>query len=437
LILSRGLCYFYTMITLLEAYKECARSVCTDTRKTTLNCLFIALKGDNFNGNQFAKQALTSGAKYAVIDEAEYAIDGKTILVSNALAALQSLANSYRKEFDIPVLGITGSNGKTTAKELIHAVISKKYNSHSTPGNFNNHIGLPLTLLSMPKGTEFCILEMGDNHMGEIATLSLIGEPTHALVTNVGKDHIEGFGSFENNKLAKKELFDYISNTNGTAFIPDFEAEVKKLANDVEKQISFGSDSSRYKVTFSGAAPFISYKNESGQEFTTKLIGEYNIFNIQMAYAIGREFGVTENEIHEAICSYQPANLRSVFIEQNSNAIFLDAYNSNPSSLNAALKSFEKQHLKPSRAVIIGDMLELGQESLREHQAIVNDLTKSDIEVYLVGKEFEKTNHGPSMYWFPTRVELLEHFIENPVQNTQILIKGSRGIRLEEVLEAL
>ncbi|MDE0770646.1 MAG: UDP-N-acetylmuramoyl-tripeptide--D-alanyl-D-alanine ligase [Salibacteraceae bacterium] len=425
------------MISIIEAYKECGNSVCTDTRKITANCLFIALKGANFNGNQFTRNALELGAKYAVIDDINYQVEGKTILVKDGLSTLQQLASDYRKEFDIPVLGITGSNGKTTAKELIHAVISKKLSCHSTPGNFNNHIGLPLTLLSMVKGTEFCILEMGDNHMGEIATLSQIGKPTHALVTNVGKDHIEGFGSFENNKLAKKELFDYISNNNGIAFIPDFETEVKELAIGVENQISFGSDSSKHNISFSGAAPFVRYKNDLDEEFTTNLIGEYNIFNIQMAYAIGKEFGVSENEIHGAICSYKPSNLRSVFIEQNSNAIFLDAYNSNPSSLSAALESFEKQYLKPSRTAIIGDMLELGEESLNEHQAIVNSLIKTDLQVYLVGSEFEKTKHGPSIHWFPTRAELIEHISQNPIENTQILLKGSRGLRLEEVLEAL
>ena len=435
--MSRGLFYFYSMISIIEAYKECGNSVCIDTRKITANCLFIALKGANFNGNEFTRNALELGAKYAVIDDANYQVEGKTILVKDGLLTLQQLASDYRKEFGIPVLGITGSNGKTTAKELIHAVISKNLSCHSTPGNFNNHIGLPLTLLSMVKGTELCILEMGDNHMGEIATLSQIGKPTHALVTNVGKDHIEGFGSFENNKLAKKELFDYISNNNGIAFIPDFETEVKELAIEVKNQISFGSDSSKYNVSFSGAAPFVRYKNNLGEEFTTNLIGEYNIFNIQMAYAIGKEFGISENEIHGAICSYKPSNMRSVFIEQNSNAIFLDAYNSNPSSLSAALESFEKQYLKPSRTVIIGDMLELGKESLNEHQSIVNGLIKTDLQVYLVGSEFEKTKHGPSMHWFPTRDELIEHIIQNPIENTQILLKGSRGIRLEEVLEAL
>ncbi len=422
---------------LLEAYKQCNNKVCTDTRKISANCLFIALKGDNFNGNKFAKLAIESGARIAVIDEPEYEIEGKTILVTDGLLALQDLANVFRKEFEIPVLGITGSNGKTTAKELIHSVISKKYKCHSTPGNFNNHIGLPLTLLSMPADTEFCILEMGDNHMGEIALLSEIGEPTHALVTNVGKDHIEGFGSFENNKLAKKELFDYVSNTNGTAFIPEFEEEVVTLAKDITNQISFGNSTSKFNIEFKGASPFVQYSTISNEKHTTNLIGEYNIYNIQMAYAIGKQFGVEEKEIHNAICEYKPSNLRSVYLEKGSNVIFLDAYNSNPSSLNAALESFEKQHLKQSRIVIIGDMLELGNESLNEHQTIVNQLIKSDLRVYLVGAEFEKTKHGPSMYWYPSRTELIEHLVEHPIQDSQILLKGSRGIRLEEVVEAL
>lgn len=424
------------MKSLLELYKECNYTVCTDTRKITDNCLFFALKGENFNGNKFAKQAIESGAKYAVIDETQYEIDGKTVLVKDGLKALQELANSYRNEFKVPVLGITGSNGKTTAKELIHAVISKKYNCHSTPGNFNNHIGLPLTILSMPTDTEFCILEMGDNHMGEIALLSEIGEPTHALVTNVGKDHIEGFGSFENNKLAKKELFDFITKSDGVAFLPHFEPEVLELANDVQNRVDFGDYESLYNIDFAGAAPFVKYSS-NGNEYETNLIGEYNIFNIQMAFAIGKTFEVADEEIHSAICSYKPQNMRSVYLEKDSNVIFLDAYNSNPSSLNAALDSFEKQQLKPNRIAIIGDMLELGSESLKEHQDIVDRLIKSDLKVILVGGEFHKTNHGPSTYWFPSRTELIEHLVQTPIQESQILLKGSRGIRLEEVVEAL
>lgn len=425
------------MNNLLQAFKDCNYTVCTDTRKIVDGCLFIALKGDNFNGNEFAKQAIDLGARKVVIDEPLFEIEGKTILVQDGLKALQQLANDYRKEFDIPVLGITGSNGKTTAKELIHAVINTTYSCHSTPGNFNNHIGLPLTLLSMPSDADFCILEMGDNHMGEIATLSEIGAPTHALVTNVGKDHIEGFGSFENNKLAKKELFDYIEKTNGKAFIPDFEPEVKELASELEDVILFGTKNGVYNLTFAGAEPFVKYKNSNGELFTTRLIGEYNIFNIQMAYAIGMTFGANESIIHEAICSYTPSNLRSVFVEKGSNVIFLDAYNSNPSSLSAALDSFKKQQLKPTRIVILGDMLELGSESETEHQEIVNYLIDTDFKIYLVGSEFEKTKHGPSMYWFPSRVELIEHLIEHPVSESQILIKGSRGIKLEDAVDAL
>lgn len=424
------------MKSLLELYKECNYTVCTDTRKITDNCLFFALKGENFNGNKFAKQAIESGAKYAVIDEAQYEIYGKTVLVKDGLKALQELANNYRNEFNIPVLGITGSNGKTTAKELIHAVISKKYKCHSTPGNFNNHIGLPLTILSMPTNTEFCILEMGDNHMGEIALLSEIGEPTHALVTNVGKDHIEGFGSFENNKLAKKELFDFITKTDGVAFLPRFEPEVLELAQEVHNRVDFGSSESLYNIGFADADPFVKYSSNDN-EYQTNLIGEYNIFNIQMAFAIGKTFEVADEEIHSAICSYKPQNMRSVYLEKDSNVIFLDAYNSNPSSLNAALDSFEKQQLKPNRVVIVGDMLELGSESLKEHQDIVDRLIKSDLKVILVGSEFQKTNHGPSIYWFQSRTELIEHLVQNPIQESQILLKGSRGIRLEEVVEAL
>ncbi len=425
------------MKNLLDTYKSCNYKVSTDTRNITEGSLFFALKGENFNGNEFALKAIESGAKYAVVDEQKFEDNERIIVVNDALKALQTLAHDYRKQFDIPVLAITGSNGKTTAKELIHCVISRKFKCHSTPGNFNNHIGLPLTLLSMPQDTEFCILEMGDNHMGEIALLSEIGAPTHALVTNVGKDHIEGFGSFENNKLAKKELFDYIDKENGIAFIPQFEPEIEELASEVGNQISFGGANTGYYLSLNQAKPFIEYKDPSDKNHLTKLIGEYNIFNIQMAFAIGSYFKVDEKDIHEAICSYQPNNLRSVFLEKGDNSIFLDAYNSNPSSLEAALDSFNKQQLKEQRVIILGDMLELGSESKKEHQSIVDQLMSYRLEVYLVGNEFKKTNFSPSVYWFKDRFDLIDHIVSNPIRNSQILLKGSRGIRLEEVVEVL
>lgn len=421
---------------LLEIYKECNLKVSTDSRNITPGSLFIALKGDNFNGNKYAEESLQKGAKYAIVDEKEYAVNDKIILVEDSLIALQSLANEYRNEFQIPVLGITGSNGKTTAKELIHTVLSKKFKTHSTPGNFNNHIGLPLTILSMPQDCEFLVLEMGDNHSGEIKQLCEIGEPNYGLVTNVGKDHIEGFGSFENNKLAKKELFDFLVQTNGSVFIPLFENDLLEMTLEVENRIEFGTLGSFSFVDQLPSNPFVQFKN--GSTLTqTNLIGDYNIKNIEMAICIGKYFEVEPNQIHKSITEYFPKNNRSQYIEKNGHKVFLDAYNANPSSVELALESFNKQNLEDSRVVILGDMLELGEESIKEHQTIVDKLKELELEVFLVGSEYLKTEYPESFKVVKHRSELIEYLQENKLPPSQILIKGSRGIRLEEVLEML
>lgn len=424
------------MSELLEKFKECNYQICTDTRNIIPGSIFFALKGDNFNGNQYAQKAIELGSKYAVIDENAY-YDNNTLLVDNVLVTLQQLANEYRNTFSIPVLGITGSNGKTTAKELIHSVVSRKLKCHSTPGNFNNHIGLPLTILSMPLDTEFLILEMGDNHSGEIKTLSEIGNPTHALVTNVGKDHIEGFGSFENNKLAKKELFDYVELTQGTAFIPSFEEELIDMSSGVSDRVFFGTETGYSYVNYTKSNPFIHFKIENNKEATTNLIGDYNIKNIEMANCIGKYFEVHIEDIYTAISGYHPKNNRSQFVESNGHKIFLDAYNANPSSVVLALESFSKQHLLPNRLVVLGDMLELGAESITEHQTIADSITELGISAYLVGTEYGQTKKHDNITYFDNRIDLIKFLKENPLPKSQILIKGSRGIRLEEVLEHL
>ncbi|UTW64422.1 UDP-N-acetylmuramoyl-tripeptide--D-alanyl-D-alanine ligase [bacterium SCSIO 12741] len=420
---------------LLALYKSCNRTICTDTRKISPGSLFVALKGERFNGNKFVEQALTTGAKHALIDEAEYHIEGKTTLVDDALKALQELAHAYRNTFSIPIIGITGSNGKTTSKELITAVLAKRYRVHATPGNFNNHIGLPLTLLSMPEDTEIAILEMGDNHPGEIDFLSQIGAPTHGLITNVGKDHIEGFGSFENNKLAKKELFDYLVNHDGELFVPTFETDLLPLVPNGAREVRFGSPEDRFSLQFTGSSPFVRYMDSQGTETTSQLIGDYNFKNIEMAYALGMYFEVEAQNIHEAIAEYRPSNNRSQYLEKGEHVIFLDAYNANPSSVELALESFVKQNLKEHRIVILGDMLELGEESLSEHQGIVDQIKTLDIQALLVGQEFGQTKLSEKMKAFADRHELMDYLKANPLPGSQLLIKGSRGIRLEEVLE--
>ena len=417
---------------ILQYYFDCNQKVCTDTRKLTENCLFICLTGENFNGNKFAKQAIDQGAKYAVIDQMEYEIKGKTILVNDCLKTLQSLAHEYRLSLDIPVIGITGSNGKTTSKELIGNVLSKKYLIHVTPGNFNNHIGLPLTILTAPKTSEILLLEMGDNHPGEINELCEIAHPTHGLITNVGKDHIEGFGSFEKNKLAKKELYDYVEKTEGEIFLPMFEDEVVEMATSNHRMVKIGGELKELSSN-----PFVQYKTPEEQIIKTNFIGDYNFKNIQMAYSIGVYFDVNPDDIHAAIKSYQPQNNRSQFIETGRNQLFLDAYNANPSSVLLALESFEKQNLSANRIAILGDMLELGDVSDEEHQAVINMIKKMDVIGYFVGQEYCKNKSESSHLFFKDRLELIEYLQSNPISNAQILIKGSRGIRLEETVPFL
>jgi len=421
---------------LLEIYKSCNYKVSTDSRNIIKGSLFIALKGDNFNGNKYAEESLNKGAKYAIVDEANYVTQENILQVEDSLKALQNLANQYRNEFNIPVLGITGSNGKTTAKELIHSVLSKKFKTHSTPGNFNNHIGLPLTILSMPIDCEFLVLEMGDNHPGEIKELCEIGDPNYGLVTNVGKDHIEGFGSFENNKLAKKELFDYLVEFDGKVFLPKFEGDLMEMAEEVKERIEFGARDSFSNLTPIPSNPFVQYKFGNGT-IKTNLIGDYNIKNIEMAVCIGKFFEVDNNETHKAISEYIPENNRSQFLEKNGHKIFLDAYNANPSSVELAVDSFDKQHLLDSRVVILGDMLELGEESIKEHQSIVDYLKKLNVKVFLVGQEYLKTDYPDNFTVVKHRNDLKSIFKENNLPASQILIKGSRGIRLEEVLDFL
>ena len=423
-------------MSLLEVFKKCNFIVSTDSRNIKENSLFIALKGENFNGNKYAEESLRKGASFAIVDETKFATNPNILLVDNALESIQQLAHDYRNEFEIPVLGITGSNGKTTAKELIHLVLSKKYNVHSTPGNFNNHIGLPLTILSMPQNCEFLVLEMGDNHPGEIKQLCEIGDPKYGLITNVGKDHIEGFGSFENNKLAKKELFDYLAQTNGNVFLPKFEEDVMEMAAEIKNRVEFGTPSSFSYVDPIPSDPFVQY-NYGESKITTNLIGDYNIKNIEMAVCIGNYFKVDPIQIHEAISEYIPENNRSQFLEKSGHKIFLDAYNANPSSVELAIESFNKQNLLKSRVVILGDMLELGDESIKEHQSIVDTLKELDLTVYLVGSEYFKTNYPDKFTVVEHRNNLIELFEKSKLPSCQILIKGSRGIRLEEVLDIL
>ena len=424
--------FLYMENYLLEKFFTCHNQVCTDTRNIIKNSLFIALKGDNFNGNKFALEALEKGARWAVIDERTYHIEGKTILVDDSLKALQNLAHVYRKHLNIPVIGITGSNGKTTSKELIGRVLQTKMKVHVTPGNFNNHIGLPLTILGAPLDTELLLLEMGDNHPGEIWELSKISHPNYGLITNVGKDHIEGFGSFEKNKLAKKELYDYLEENQGQAFVPLFEEEVTHMVSDKLKCLYLGG-----KLKQLESNPFVRYTEDNGEIHQTQFIGDYNFKNIEMAHAIGLHFGVPARDIHEEITHYKPQSNRSQFVETKNNKVFLDAYNANPSSVQLAVGSFSKQELSPKKLCILGDMLELGSVSAEEHQNIIDQVDSLGLSAFYVGLEYKKIKSENKGTFFKDRFELIDHLSSNKLKDYQILIKGSRGIKLEDVLPHL
>ena len=410
---------------LYKLYKE-SYKVSTDTRSIEEGSIFFALKGDNFNGNKFVEKAIESGAAIAVIDEKEYYIKGKTFLTDNVLNFLQKFANYHRKQLKATFIGITGTNGKTTTKELVYQVLSKKYNVLATKGNFNNHIGVPLTLLSIKPENDMAIIEMGANHPGEIADLSKIAMPEYGYVTNFGKAHLEGFGSFEGIIKTKSELFQYILSTNGTVFVNGEDPiQVEKTSNNKK---SFLSD----KIFFEGANPFVAVNN-NGLMIKTKLIGNYNFANIKAAISIGEFFGVSSIKIKDALEEYQPTNNRSQIIKKGSNTIILDAYNANPTSMRAAISNLEEMDAD-YKVAILGDMFELGDYSVDEHLSLAKELEKSAIdEIYLIGEEFSKTNLNKLKY-FNSTDSLIKGKIISNFKNTTILIKGSRGMALEKIL---
>jgi UDP-N-acetylmuramoyl-tripeptide--D-alanyl-D-alanine ligase len=399
----------------------------TDTRNIRKNTIFFALKGDNFNGNTFAEQALKLGASYAIVDEKEFQTNDRILLVADVLKALQELAYFHRKQLNIPIIGLTGSNGKTTTKELINVVLSKKFNTVATKGNLNNHIGVPLTLLSMTDKTELGIVEMGANHQKEIEFLSTICEPDFGYITNFGKAHLEGFGGIEGVIKGKSELYTFLKANQKTVFINIDDSIQVERAKEINS-VCFNTND----VQFIEVNPFVklSYKNESIQ---SNLIGNYNFTNIAAAITIGAHFKVTETAIKEAIESYIPTNNRSQILTTKHNTIILDAYNANPSSMRVALENFDTLKA-PSKVVILGDMFELGKESEHEHQAIVDAATAFNFdETYFVGENFNiaKTNKPQ----FKTYQDFEDFLKKNPLKNHSILIKGSRGMRLERILE--
>jgi UDP-N-acetylmuramoyl-tripeptide--D-alanyl-D-alanine ligase len=415
--------------------------VSTDSRNVEPGSIFFALKGPNFDGNQYAAEALSKGATFSVVDDPSLPDHEKFIFVENVLQALQQLASFHRKQLAIPVLGITGSNGKTTTKELIVAVLQQKYQVTSTQGNLNNHIGVPLTLLKMNKHTEIGVVEMGANHPGEIAELCQIADPDLGIITNIGKAHLEGFGSFEGVVRTKSELYDYLRKKKGACFINIDNELLMKQANGLEQFTYGGSEKAQLRGELQASAYYLTVKAlfpKGWLYLKSKLIGAYNFENVLAAARIGLYFEIDPLKIQKAIEHYSPTNNRSQLITKGSNKIIMDAYNANPTSMMAALKNLEAIN-QAGKIVILGDMLELGQESSEEHQKIADYLNQQNFEfILLVGKEFSAAQTGTKTKKFD-HVELLSDYLrqQKPMENKLILIKGSRGIKLERVLDQI
>lgn len=422
---------------LYKCFMECGK-VTTDSRNCPEGSMFIALKGETFNGNAFAAQALKQGCRYAVIDESEYAGEG-TILVDNCLQALQQLANYHRRQLKTPVIGITGTNGKTTTKELISTVLSRKFNTLYTEGNFNNHIGVPLTLLRLTKEHEMAVVEMGANHPGEIKTLVHIAEPDYGIITNVGKAHLQGFGSFEGVIRTKGELYDFLRAKGGaTIFIQNENPYLNGIAEGLTC-VRYGQTAGLYvSGELISCSPFLSFRWTAegvSHEVNTHLIGSYNLDNMLAAAAIGRYFGVSDDDISSALVSYLPHNNRSQLKETADNKLIVDAYNANPTSMMAALKNF-RQVEAPHKMVILGDMKELGEASREEHQKVVDYLKECGFDrVVLVGPEFAAATH--SYQTFQHVDEVLADIRMHKTQGYYILIKGSNSMKLSQLPEYL
>ena len=399
-------------------------NICTDTRKIDKGSIFFALKGDNFNGNKFAAQAIDDGCKFAIIDEKGYQTEN-IILVNDVLETLQELATYHRNQLRIPVVGITGTNGKTTSKELLNAVLSSGMKCYSTKGNLNNHIGVPLSILEIKNTHKIAIIEMGANHKGEINFLCKITIPTHGVITNIGSAHIEGFKNLQGVIDTKKELYNFLKETNGHLFVNNDDDLLLRLSEEIERT-TYGNNGDCKGVKTKNT-PFISVEF-NGLELSSNLIGDYQFNNIMLAICIGNYFKITNENIKTAIEDYTPTNNRSEIVETKNNTLILDAYNANPSSMKAMLNSFSKQNYD-NKLCILGDMLELGEYSKLEHKSIINLCEKLELECIYVGEEFNEVSFNA----FSSRVELEEYLQKNSIKNKTILLKGSRGIGLEKL----
>lgn len=431
-------------IALLYSLFARCNSVSTDTRALIPEAMFFALKGENFNGNTFAAKALELGAKYVVMDEPPPFKDERFIVVKDSLQTVQHLANYHRKRFSIPVIALTGSNGKTTTKELIAAVLQKKFKVLFTKGNLNNHIGVPLTLLGLKEEHEIAVIEMGANHIGEIALLCQIAEPTHGMITNIGKAHLEGFGGMQGVIKAKTELYDFLKKTSGTVFMNESNKLLTECLGSYPCTAGYGIQSEKSYVSGNeeGNEKYLSLawkcKKENGNEnfLRTKLTGSYNLENVLASICIGKFFGVADDSINAAIEEYVPSNQRSQVVKAGANTIVLDAYNANPSSVEAALKNFSRNFAKP-QYVFLGDMLELGTDSKTEHEKIAQLLIELGFEQVLVaGKIFSAIKLPAHFIHAADSEEALKWLLLHKPSHASILIKGSRGMKMEKLMEA-
>lgn len=413
-----------------------SKGVSTDTRTLKPNQLYIALSGENFNGNTFAQQAIEKGASKAIIDDLEYA-GPETILVEDTLLTLQRLASYHRNYLHLPIIALTGSNGKTTTKELINAVLSEKYRTVATQGNLNNHIGVPLTLLSMSESTEIGIVEMGANHQKEIEALCAIAQPNYGVITNFGKAHLEGFGGVEGVIKGKSELYTYLLKNKGTAFVNDLDPLQMANSQNILDRKTFGSINSDYPISLEDASPSLQIKFEN-TPIETQLIGTYNFTNAAIAAAIGSYFKIPVNAIKKGLESYLPENNRSQLINKESYTIILDAYNANPTSMEAALRNLQSQKTKHTIA-FIGDMFEIGATALQEHQYILNLAHQLDItKIFAIGPSFgSSVPLSSNQNVYSSYESFAKSAITQIPDNSTILIKGSRGMKMERVLDRL
>lgn len=411
-------------------------SVQTDTRKLKKGDIFFALSGENFNGNKFALEALNSGASYAVVDEDLPTSNDRIIRVSDTLQTLQQLAKHHREKFSIPFIAVTGSNGKTTTKELVNAVLSSHFITYTTQGNLNNHIGIPLTLLSVHTDAEFAVVEMGANHQKEIEGYCQYTLPTHGIITNCGKAHLEGFGGIEGVRKGKGELFDYLKANNGAAFIYDDYDYLNEMSEGVPTIIRYGTGNGEVTGKVLSSEPYLEVEIKGGAELgtiATQLVGEYNLPNVLCAVSVGKHFAVPSEKIKHALESYVPSNSRSQMVEIGTNKIILDAYNANPTSTKAAIENLAKINAE-NKILMLGGMMELGAESVEEHQSIVELIKKHEWNrVILVGGDYAKVAHP--FQFFPTVNGAAAWFRSEKIANSYILIKGSRSIQMEKIIQ--